>query len=154
MQNTTQDFLRELNRKDGTVPYRLPTEAEWEYSCGAGSSAPFCFGDDETLLSEYAWYADNSGGKICPAGKLRPNAWGLYDMHGNVKEWCQDRWGLYPPADLADGVTDPVGPATGKAWVVRGCSFYSSYFICRSAFREGQNTPLKYVGFRVAGSAE
>jgi formylglycine-generating enzyme required for sulfatase activity len=99
---------------------RLPTEAEWEYACRAGSQGRFCFGDDETKLGDYAWYGPNSGGKTHPVGQKQPNAWGLYDVHGNVREWCQDWFGNYPKGP----VTDPTGPEKGSGRVLRGGSWY------------------------------
>ena len=143
-----QEFIKKLNRMEQTDQYRLPTEAQWEYACRAGSTRSFCFGDEEALLGQYAWYADNSQKSPHPVGRLKPNAWGLYDMHGNVYEWCQDWYGEYPPGP----VTDPRGPSAGKYRVLRGGSWDGEAGDSRSAYRLRLNPGYRYghEGFRVA----
>jgi formylglycine-generating enzyme required for sulfatase activity len=126
-----QAFIGKLNNKEGGTKYRLPTEAEWEYAARAGSTTAYSFGDDPGQLGEYAWYTDNSGGQTHPVGQRQPNAWGLYDMHGNVWEWVQDWYGTY----AAEPVTDPQGPSSGSNRVVRGGSWYNDARFCRSACR-------------------
>jgi formylglycine-generating enzyme required for sulfatase activity len=102
-----QQFIGKLNAmKDGTT-YRLPTEAEWEYAARAGSTTAYSFGDDSSQLGKYAWFGGNAGDKTHPVGQLQPNAWGLYDMHGNVWERVQDWYGKYTTDEF---VTDPQGP--------------------------------------------
>ncbi len=125
-----QVFCRKLAR-GGEGVFRLPTEAEWEYACRAGMTTRWCFGDDVSRLRKYAWYKDNSENETVPVGKLRPNAWGIHDMHGDVWEWCAGwdddyPWGL---------VTNPIGPASGQFRVLRGGSCYSNPTSCRSAAR-------------------
>ncbi|MBW2406661.1 MAG: formylglycine-generating enzyme family protein [Deltaproteobacteria bacterium] len=108
--NDAQKFIEELNQMEDINKYRLPTEAEWEYACRAKTETAYSFGDEVDKLGEYAWYGDNSGGKTKPVGKKKPNAWGLYDMHGNVWEWVQDRYGDYPTGPIPD----PKGPDKGE----------------------------------------
>lgn len=147
-----QAFIRKLNAQEGHVRYRLPSEAEWEYACRAGSRTRYCSGDDAGLLGPYAWYGENSGGKTHPVGLLQPNAWGLHDMHGNVWEWVQDWYGDYP----AGAELDPEGPSSGASRVLRGGSWDDSASYCRTADRDFDSPDSRDndVGFRLAlGSA-
>lgn len=132
--------------KSSQLPLRLPTEAEWEYACRAGSSTRFCFGSLDTKLGDYAWYSGNSGGKTHPVKMKKPNEWGLYDMHGNVWEWCAD-WYAY---SLCGG-SDPTGAASGTDRVLRGGSWGNSSRFCRSACRIRFEPRFRgeYLGFRV-----
>ena len=141
-----QAFIRKLNSRTGGS-YRLPTEAEWEYAARAGRSTRFCFGYSDSGLSSYAWHDGNSGGKTHAVGQKQPNAWGLYDMHGNVWEWCADWYGDYP----SGSVTDPEGPSSGSGRVFRGGSWGLNAQYCRSAFR-GWHVPdirNRALGFRL-----
>jgi formylglycine-generating enzyme required for sulfatase activity len=132
--------------------YRLPTEAEWEYACRAGSASRFCFGDDETAFGDFAWFKDNSAGTTHPVGQKKPNGWGLYDMHGNVCEWCQDWYD--PDYYKVASPGDPPGPSSGSYRVYRGGSCVIWPQICRSAYRFGgvPSYRSRNLGFRVARS--
>jgi formylglycine-generating enzyme required for sulfatase activity len=117
---------------EGSTGYRLPTEAQWEYACRAGSTTLWHFGDNESELEEYAWYWGNSGGRTNPVGLKKANAWGLHDMHGNVWEWCWDWWGTFPnPADL----NDPEGAASGSRRMSRGGGWGNDAWGAQSARR-------------------
>jgi formylglycine-generating enzyme required for sulfatase activity len=113
--------------------YRLPTEAEWEYACRAGSSTKYGFGDDEGELPRYAWFKPHSQGKPRPPGQKLPNRWGLYEMHGNVWQWCHDWYGENYYAESPGA--DPHGPATGKMRVLRGGAWDCTAEKLRSAYR-------------------
>ena len=135
------EFCKKLTKLEGKT-YRLPAEAEWECACRAGTSAAL-----PENVEESAWFDDNAGGKTHPVGTKKPNAWGLYDMHGNVAEWCADYYAAFP----SDPAANPAGPATGKTRVIRGGSFANFARGVRSSSR-GNVPPsyqLKTVGLRV-----
>ena len=149
------EFCRKLSelpeeKKAGRV-YRLPTEAEWEYACRAGSETAFSFGESVESLGDYAWLADNSGGKTKPVGDKQSNAWGLYDMHGNVWEWCSDWEGDYP----IGAISDPTGPREGSSRILRGGGWLDTAARCRSAdrYRGIPSGRSNYYGFRLALSS-
>ena len=136
--NDVQDFIEKLNTKEGTTKYRLPTEAEWEYSARAGSQTAFANGGIQEInceldpnLNAMGWYCGNANGKTHPVAQKQANNWGLYDMHGNVNEWCQDWYDTYPSSD----VVDPVGSSSGSIRVIRGGGWGSGAQYCRSANR-------------------
>jgi formylglycine-generating enzyme required for sulfatase activity len=161
-----QDFLKKLNEGVGSKALQrlggdergaetphyelaLPTEVQWEYTCRAGTQTRFSFGDREEDLGEYAWYRGNSDGKTPhPVGGKKPNAWGLYDMHGNVWEWCSDWYASY----ASGSVTDPVGATSGEFRVARGGSWSYAARHSRAAFRGrcGPGNRNAYLGLRLA----
>jgi formylglycine-generating enzyme required for sulfatase activity len=154
-----QEFIGRLNERSeetGGV-YRLPTEAEWEYACRAGTTTRYFFSDDAGDLGEHGWYSENTGGyfgggRTHPVGQKRPNAWGLYDVHGNVWEWCSDWFSEDYYANSPQ--EDPTGPESGSLRVYRGGSWNVAARGCRSAHRNGRAPGIRsiIVGFRVAFS--
>lgn len=148
--NDAQRFINKLNAAEGGKHYRLPTEAEWEYACRAGTDTAYSFGDDADQLGNYAWFDGNSGNKTHPVGQRQANPWGLHDMHGNVWEWVQD---IY--AEKAYGNhsgRDPIYTGSGSNRVDRGGSWYSSAGYTRCANRDNGDPGGRYsnLGFRVA----
>jgi formylglycine-generating enzyme required for sulfatase activity len=127
--------------------YRLPTEAEWEYACRAGTTTNYYTGDSESDLAKAGWYLGNSGNTTHAVGGKQANALGLYDMHGNVWEWCSDWYGRYSSANA----TDPQGPSSGSSRVERGGSWGSSGNCCLSAYRRSLSPDGRSdgIGFRV-----
>jgi formylglycine-generating enzyme required for sulfatase activity len=147
--NDAVAFCEWLSRKEGKT-YRLPTEAEWEYACRAGSTTKWCFGDTESQLGDYAWFRSNSENVTHPVGGKRPNAWGLQDMHGNVWEWCadwyeNDYYGSSPP-------DDPNGPSSGTYRVLRRGSWGDNARYARSSGRDRSHPDDRdlNLGFRAA----
>jgi formylglycine-generating enzyme required for sulfatase activity len=147
--NDAAEFCKKLSEKTRQA-VRLPTEAEREYACRAGSKTRFSFGDSDSDLGDYAWVAGNSGGKAHLVGQKKPNAWGLYDMHGNVTEWCADWHGSYSSGPS----TDPQGAGSGRFRVARGGSWYledPGNFRCADRNRDLAPTYRNsHLGFRCA----
>jgi sulfatase modifying factor 1 len=146
-------YCKKLSEKEGTT-YRLPTEAEWEYACRAGTQTAWSLGDDEFLLMKYAWYTKNTSGidekYAHQVGFKNPNAFGLYDMHGNVFEWCNDYYGEYYCKQSPE--QDPTGPESGSSRVLRGGCWYNHSRDSRSAYRNRNVVDGRYLsvdGFRV-----
>jgi len=143
-----QAFCSWLSRKEGKQ-YTLPTEAQWEYACRAGSQSAFSFGDDRNQLQEYAWAAQNARWRTHPVGQKTPNTWGLFDLHGNVRNWIAD-W--YAEDYFRNSPKyDPAGPAGGTNRTVRGGSWYAIAETCRSAYRQGTDPTTSWTtdGFRI-----
>lgn len=146
------DYCRKLTEQEraaGRLPagyeYSLPSEAQWECACRAGSAAPCC---DIEHPDDYGWYKDNSDGSTHPVGQKQPNAWGFHDMHGNVWEWCEDKYGSYP----SGAVTDPTGPSRGSERVLRGGCWNFRCVDSRSANRLNFSPEMRIrtLGFRIA----
>lgn len=147
--NDALEFVERLSERDGQR-YRLPSEAEWEFACRAGSTSRFYFGDADGRLRDYAWYHKSSGWRTHPVGKLKPNAWGLYDMHGNVWEWCKDVWHRsYNHAPTDDSARTGGGEIQRR--VLRGGSWDFDPRHCRSASRHRITPDVSHnnFGFRV-----
>jgi formylglycine-generating enzyme required for sulfatase activity len=173
-QLAAKTYCEWLSAKTGCY-YRLPTEAEWEYACRAGTTTAFHWGDDPSLIDEYAWYDGNSNGGYAEVGQRQPNPWGLYDMHGNVSEWCLDQYipDYYAqhPADTCVLSPLAIPPVNEHPRVVRGGSWMDPPEFCRSAARLGSDplwkvqdpnfpksmwyhTDAIFVGFRVVRPLE
>ncbi|MBW1711619.1 MAG: SUMF1/EgtB/PvdO family nonheme iron enzyme [Deltaproteobacteria bacterium] len=144
-----QKFIDRLNDKEFSHKYRLPTEAEWEYACRAGTQTSYSFGDDPTLLVQYGWYIGASGFRTHPVGQKKPNPWGFYDMHGNVWELCGD-WYDKNYYDRSP-VQDPQGPDQGQAKVMRGGSWLNGPGAERCPVRAPSKRNFS-VGFRLAAT--
>ena len=147
--NDVQEFIQKLNNKEETNKYRLPTEAEWEYAARADTESTYCFSSNIKILSQYAWYRKNSAGKTHPIGQLKPNAWGLYDVHGNVHEWCQDWFDRNYYSQSPSN--SPLGPSSGLAKVLRGGDWGSENWYCRCASRSLSSPDRRSnrLGFRL-----
>jgi formylglycine-generating enzyme required for sulfatase activity len=142
------------NRLPKGSRYALPTEAQWEYACRAGSTTSFHFSDDESLLSSHGWWEGNSKGHPLPreVAQKKPNDWGLHDMHGNTWEWVSDWY-----SDTLDGGDDPLGPNNGTLKVLRGGCFLDKAAVLRSAWRQDASPTEERnnrIGFRVLLEAE
>jgi formylglycine-generating enzyme required for sulfatase activity len=156
--NNAQSFIKKLNKLEGADYYRLPTEAEWEYAARAGSKTAFSNGEISILacegdptLSEIGWYCGNSSSyPHHPVAQKNPNAWGIYDMHGSVWEWCVDWYDSYPKGS----VTDPQGPPDGTERILRGGGLADNASSCRSANRYSLRPDIifDYIGFRLVRS--
>jgi formylglycine-generating enzyme required for sulfatase activity len=148
-----QEFIDRLNEIDPSHTYRLPSEAEWEYACRAGTTSRFYWGDSdsESTMGRYCWYTENSNSSTHPVASKEPNVWGLHDMSGNVWEWCQDRY----TSDYDDCPTNGSAyTSSGSNRVIRGGSWYLFASYCRSAIRLNYSPGSRYdsLGFRVARS--
>jgi formylglycine-generating enzyme required for sulfatase activity len=152
--NDCQEFIAAMNDLDSLYTYRLPSEAEWEYACRAGTTTRYYWGNDpdSTEIEQYAWYDGNSGDTTHPAAQKLPNAWGLYDMSGNVWEWCEDFYHESYSGAPTDG--SPWLSPSGSSRVSRGGSWYYNADYCRSAYRSEDSPGYSDViqGFRLVRS--
>ena len=148
--NDANAFCAWLSRRTGRE-FRLPNEAEWEYASQAGGNSLYGHGDDPATLEKYAWFSANAAGRAHEVETLAPNAWGFYDLHGNVWEWCAD-W--YAPIEPTIRAVDPAGPSNGEAKVIRGGSWLNGAFDCRSSYRAHDDPGLAepHFGFRVCAT--
>jgi len=147
--NDAQNFVKKLNEKEVTEKYRLPSEAEWEYAARAGTTTRYSFGNDDSDLGDYAWYDSNSGSKTHSVGQKKPNPWGLYDMHGNVWEWVQDRYhSSYDGAPTDESAWED---GSGSDLVIRGGRWRINASYCRSASRVNNDQVYSSfsIGFRL-----
>ncbi|UXE59653.1 MAG: SUMF1/EgtB/PvdO family nonheme iron enzyme [Woronichinia naegeliana WA131] len=152
-----QAFCQKLRKLTGQ-DFRLPTEAEWEYACRAGTQTRYYFGDDESQLGDYAWYDENSDSKTHSVGHKKPNDWGLYDTHGNVWEWCEDSWHdsyANKPENIKNNGSIIWSDSNESYHVLRGGSWFINSGYCRSAFRYWYNADGRYIsiGFRLVLSS-
>ncbi len=151
--NDAQLFCQKLTQLSGQI-YRLPTEAEWEYACRAGTQTRYYFGDDETQLENYAWYKNNAKGITHLVGQKNPNNWEIYDMSGNVWEWCADKWKNNYAKDNNKDYSSNLEFNDDDFVVVRGGSWEYNSERCRSAYRAGEKAGIRFsgIGFRVVSS--
>ena len=145
--NDCQRFLAKLSEKTGRK-FALPTEAQWEFACRAGTATTWSFGDRDTSATDYAWLIGNSGGTTHPVGEKKPNAWGLHDMHGNVWEWCADFYAKH--AYAAGDAVDPHGPPASEGHILRGGAWGEHPNNARSAGRNAMGPDDRHngTGFR------
>lgn len=140
--------LKEMYKKD----FKIPTEAQWEYVCRAGNEEKWFYGDDENKCEEYGWIASNSGGETHEVGGKLPNPWGMYDIYGNVQEWCSD-WYTNPYEQIS---VDPKGPVSGESKTIRGGAWGDYAEVCRSAYRNANGIDKRNngTGVRIIMSIE
>lgn len=141
-----QIFIQKLSEKTGQK-FSLPTEAQWEFACRAGTTTPWSFGENEDIAGDYAWINENSNKTTNPVGSKEPNAWGIYDMYGNIQEWCAD-W--YTNKYQIENSTDPIGPSSGDSRIVRGGGWGENTIDIRSSYRNcnGPDGKNDGIGFR------